>query len=84
MALGAKWDPDARRWYVARGTDPGKFARCRPVRSTTYLRVPVSDWLEAMTLGALWDSDVWLWYVERGLDLARFSKWPVEEAPCRQ
>eukprot|EP00969_Alexandrium_andersonii_P092056 4063753-Alexandrium_andersonii.AAC.1 len=83
MALGAKWDPWAKLWYIARGTDPGKYASRKPTQSKTYLRVPVCDWAEAKTIGAQWDPYVWLWYVEPGLDLTGFSKWPVEEAPCR-
>eukprot|EP00969_Alexandrium_andersonii_P368112 15472174-Alexandrium_andersonii.AAC.1 len=57
MALGAKWDPKAKLWYVASGSDPGKFAKepvegivefsdsppCNPPQSRPLRSVPQQD-----------------------------------------
>ncbi len=32
-ALGAKWDNDARKWYVPEGLDKNRFKRWRPKTS---------------------------------------------------
>lgn len=47
-ALGARWDQQAKKWYVPDGLDPGPFARWRPAEAPkSSIRAPQVDVLEA-------------------------------------
>src|ERR1700730_5808787 len=47
-ALGARWDPSARKWFVPDGMDPETFERWRPCPGTdTGIPVSITDRAES-------------------------------------
>ena len=77
-ALGARWDPTAKRWFVAAGHDLSPFRRWVP-RSRTYLDVPFHQKDAAKALGARWNPERKKWWVEKLPDeLDPFRPW----LPC--
>jgi len=73
-ALGGRWDPDSKKWYVPAGCDTTPFLKWLP-SSLTYLKCPYSEKEDAKNLGARWDATRREWYVPRGVDPAPFAKW---------
>ena len=43
--------------------------------STTNLKVPFSEKVQAKSLGARWNAELKQWYVPIGVDVAPFEKW---------
>lgn len=70
-SLGARWDADAKKWFVPSGVDPKLFEKF----SNVYLEVPFSEKEEVKSLGGRWDKDKMKWYVTVGKDISPFSKW---------
>lgn len=68
---GAKWDPNAKSWYISTFQPIEDFLEWK----ITYLEVPFVEKDEAKNLGAKWDAEKKRWYVSGpyALDLCR--KW---------
>lgn len=73
-SLGAKFDNEKRKWYVAADADLAPFAKWMPA-SDRYLDCPFDEKDEAKALGAKWDNEQRKWYVPAGRSLAPFAKW---------
>jgi hypothetical protein len=90
-ALGARFDGDAKKWYVPDGVDPAPFAKwlspsggagtaespgkVAATGAKTWLNVPFEDKDTAKGLGALFDGEVKRWYVPERVGTEPFAKW---------
>lgn len=72
--LGAKWDPDAKHWFVPPHANIAPF-RDWIASFRVYLRCPFADKDEAKKLGARWDETAAQWYIRPSMDPAPFAKW---------
>jgi phage/plasmid primase-like uncharacterized protein len=95
--LGARYDTQAKQWYIPSGTEQAAFApwfkdktvsvvkepTARDVPKPTYLNVPFREKDEAKQLGALWDKEQRSWYVPANVASVPFAKW-VQPARERQ
>jgi hypothetical protein len=69
--LGAKWDSEAKKWFIPEGLDTKPFDKFLKV----YLTVPFAEKDEVKSLGGRWDKEKLKWYVPPGKDVALFAKW---------
>lgn len=84
-ALGARWDPDRRTWFVPPGADPNRFKRwssdpapldSEPSAGTRVnLDVPFDEKDEAKSKGARWDPAAKRWFAPPGIDLKPLQAW---------
>ena len=84
-ALGARWDPDRRIWFVPPGVDPSRFARGSPgpahlssepsASARVDLDVPFEEKDEAKSKGARWDPAAKRWFAPPGVDLKPLQAW---------
>jgi hypothetical protein len=87
-ALGARWDPERRKWYVEAGAELDDFARWLSTR--VYLNCQFKDKDEVKALGARWDPERRKWCIGGSQDKAPFARWlpaaaggaPVGGAPA--
>jgi hypothetical protein len=70
-ALGAKWDNEAKKWYVPMNADPKPFNKWLK----TYLNVPYEQRSQVKELGAIWDPQESKWFINPNKDPKLFSKW---------
>jgi len=68
-SMGARWDPDERRWYVQENA--WSFSRW----FRRYLDVPYEQKDEAKSMGARWDPDRMQWWISGVDDLSGFHRW---------
>lgn len=88
-ALGAKWDRNAKSWFVPENVDINLFQKWEQnsailqrsinAQEKFYLAVPYKEKDEAKALGAKWDKEGQSWYCEKE-NKEMFSKWFVENA----
>jgi len=91
-ALGARWDPQEKKWYAPPGTEhvltekwPLKIAPkiiapppvFLPKDKITYLSVPFEKNEEAKALGAIWDPQEKKWCAPPGTEKILTEKWPL-------
>jgi Domain of unknown function (DUF5710) len=89
-ALGAKWDEDAKRWFVPLTVYSSlhKFNKWIPSNSRMYLMCPFDEKDMAKEAGAKWDYEARAWYVQgpfTSSKLKKFSRWLMDDhtAPDR-
>lgn len=71
-ALGARWDKDAKKWFVPESAFTEEFARWLP----KYLNVPFASRNDAKAMGAMWDPVAQKWYIPANIvDITPFAKW---------
>ena len=93
-ALGARWDRQARAWFVPEGTDPAPFAKwstteaehvSEPEREDrVYLAVPYGERAVAKAAGARWDGSAKSWYVKDDAELYKVERWLPNNASNEQ
>ncbi|WP_141243985.1 DUF5710 domain-containing protein [Sphingomonas lenta] len=82
--LGARWDAEARTWYIDDRYELDLFARwipSSPEYERTYLDVPFGDKDRVRLLGARWDVARRRWYVPSGVEVAPFAPWSEQARP---
>lgn len=84
--LGARWDKDAKAWYVPEDAEQSVFSKWEEFDPSTvpkadsnlkkiHLNVPFEDKDAAKQLGARWDGEAKKWYYTSDKDHDLFSKW---------
>lgn len=71
-ALGARWDVEAKKWFVPAGVNPSVFQDFLKV----YISVPINEKKDAKVLGAKWDKEKSKWFVVSS-NVAALSRWTV-------
>lgn len=90
--LGAIWDDESSRFFVAKGKDLGPFSAWLPdkeqerdvatnlAKEKTFLTVPYKEKEQAKKFGAKWDNESKLWFAPEGTDLTPLMAWIPEKA----
>lgn len=90
--LGAIWDDESSRFFVAKGKDLGPFSAwlpdkeqerdvaSNPAKEKTFLTVPYQEKEQAKKFGAKWDKENKLWFAPEGTDLIPLMAWIPEKA----
>jgi serine/threonine protein kinase len=69
-SLGARWDAEAKCWFVPQGIDPIALREW-----WSYLECPYEEKDVARKQGAKWDKALKRWFVPKGLDFENFEQW---------
>jgi len=72
--LGAKWDPEEKKWYVPPHLNLAPFHKWN-IGKRIDLTCPFEDKDAAKQLGAKWNPYTGTWYVTSNMDLGLFAKW---------
>merc|ERR1712167_182209 len=72
--LGAKWDPEEKKWYVPPHLNLAPFHRWN-IGKRIDLTCPFEDKDAAKQLGAKWNPYTKTWYVTANMELGLFAKW---------
>jgi len=77
---GAKWDPDAKKWYVGEFSPLKDFEQWQTMKDVQFLKVPFAEKDEVKALGARWENDKKAWYVPTS-SASLFEKWIDHSGP---
>ena len=77
---GARWDADAKKWYVGEFSPLKDFEQWQTMKDVQYLKVPFAEKDEVKALGARWENDKKLWYVPSS-SASLFEKWIDRSGP---
>jgi len=85
QTLGAKYDPDKKKWYVPPDVELAPFEEWRTeiADHDVFLNCPFEEKEAAKALGAKFNWDKKKWFVPASTNLRPFHKWLPTAAPAR-